>query len=137
MCPTIVAYTRCKCYKPQANKRLLKAFCLRHLAEALYSVQDFCSSPILIESRQCGREVKGVVFTTTLIVSSRFNSHPGYVVVSLDKALYDDYPSLGLEKAVNLHGKKTNVNRNTRNTVNDSFKIKGPPTLPSKRKVIL
>ena len=33
----------------------------------------------------------GVVFTTTLIARSGFDPHPGHVVASLDKALYDDY----------------------------------------------
>ena len=28
---------------------------------------------------------------TTLIVRSGFNPHPGHVVASLDKTLYDDY----------------------------------------------
>ena len=46
---------------------------------------------VLIFRRQCGRESKGVVFTTTLIARSKFNPHPGHVVASLEKAFYDDY----------------------------------------------
>ena len=34
---------------------------------------------------------KGVVFMTTLIERSGFNPHPGHVVASLDKTVYDDY----------------------------------------------
>ena len=34
---------------------------------------------------------KGVVLGTTLIAWSGFNPHPGHVVASLDKMLYDDY----------------------------------------------
>ena len=41
--------------------------------------------------RQLGRMGKGVVFATTLIELSGFNPHPGHVVASLDKTLYDDY----------------------------------------------
>ena len=41
--------------------------------------------------RQRGQMGKGVVFTTTLIAWSQFNPHPGHVVSSLDKTLYDDY----------------------------------------------
>ena len=41
--------------------------------------------------RQRGQMGKGVVFTTTLIKWSGFNPHPGHVVASLDKTLYDDY----------------------------------------------
>ena len=49
------------------------------------------STPDPQNSRQRGRMGKGVVFTTTLIEWSGFNPHPGHVVVSLDKTLYDDY----------------------------------------------
>ena len=45
----------------------------------------------LILCWQRGRMGKGVVFTTTLIEWSGFNPHPGQVVASLDKTLYDDY----------------------------------------------
>ena len=42
-------------------------------------------------SRQRGQKGKNVVFATTLIARSGFNSHPGHAVVaSLDKTLYDD-----------------------------------------------
>ena len=41
--------------------------------------------------QQHGRMGKGVVFTTTLIKWSGFNPHPGHIVASLDKTLYDDY----------------------------------------------
>ena len=44
--------------------------------------------------RQRGRKGKGVVFansTTTLIARSRFDPHPGHVIASLDKTLYDHY----------------------------------------------
>ena len=41
-----------------------------------------------------GREAKGVVFTTILIVDLGFNPHPGRVVASLDKTLHDDYRCL-------------------------------------------
>ena len=41
--------------------------------------------------RQRGLKGKGVVFTNTPIAESVFNPHPGHVVASLDKALYDDY----------------------------------------------
>ena len=34
---------------------------------------------------------KGVVFTTILIAWSGFNPHPGHVVASLDKTLYDNF----------------------------------------------
>ena len=51
---------------------------------------DF-STYILIFRRQRGRESKSVVFTTTLIARSKFNPHPGHVVVSLEKAFYDYY----------------------------------------------
>ena len=51
---------------------------------------DF-SGYVLIFRRQCGRESKGVVFTTTLIARSKFNPHPGHVFASLEKAFYDDY----------------------------------------------
>ena len=44
-----------------------------------------------VEKLQRGRKGKGAVFTTTLIAWSRFNPHPGHVVVSLDKTLYDHY----------------------------------------------
>ena len=40
---------------------------------------------------QRGREGKGVVFMTILIEWFGFNLHPGHVVASLDKTLYDDY----------------------------------------------
>ena len=32
-----------------------------------------------------------VVFMTTLVEWPRFNPHPGHVVASLDKMLYEDY----------------------------------------------
>ena len=32
-----------------------------------------------------------VVFMTTLVEWPRFNPHPGHVVASLDKTLYEDY----------------------------------------------
>ena len=51
---------------------------------------DF-SAYVLIFPRQCGRESKGVVFTTTLIARSKFNPHPAHVFASLKKAFYDDY----------------------------------------------
>ena len=37
--------------------------------------------------KEAGGVGKGVVFTTMMW----FNLHPGHVVASLDKALYDDY----------------------------------------------
>ena len=43
------------------------------------------------QHRQRGRKGKGVVFTMTPLARSGFNSHPGYVVASLNEALYDDY----------------------------------------------
>ena len=51
----------------------------------------FYKNRFLSFSRQRGRMSKGVVFTTTLIEWSGFNPHPGHVVASLDKTLYDDY----------------------------------------------
>ena len=49
------------------------------------------SLPVYADSRQRSREGKVVVFKTTLIAWSRFNPHPGHVVASLDKTIYDDY----------------------------------------------
>ena len=40
-----------------------------------------------LESRQRGREGKGVVYTTAQIAWSRFNSHPGHVQVRRVKVL--------------------------------------------------
>ena len=40
--------------------------------------------------RQRSREGKVVVFTTTPIALSGFSLHPGHVVASLDKTLYND-----------------------------------------------
>ena len=34
---------------------------------------------------------KGVFITTTLIAWCGFNPHPGHIVASMDKTLYDDY----------------------------------------------
>ena len=45
---------------------------------------EYCSHPR-------GQKGKGAVFTTTLIASSRYNSHPDQVVASLDDTLYDNY----------------------------------------------
>ena len=36
-------------------------------------------------------EDKGVVFLATMIARSGLNPHPGHLVVSLHKKLYDDY----------------------------------------------
>ena len=47
-----------------------------------------------IELKQCDRYNKGVVFTTALITQiCQFwvQPAPSYVVLSLDKTLYDDY----------------------------------------------
>ena len=40
---------------------------------------------------QSGQEDKDVIFTMTLIAWSGFNPHPGHVVESLDKTLFNDY----------------------------------------------
>ena len=55
------------------------------------TADNFFASVNPAKSRQRGRTSKGVVFTTTLIEWSGFNPHPGHVVTSLDKTLYDDY----------------------------------------------
>ena len=56
--------------------------------------------------RQRGREEKSVVFTTTLIESCEFNPHPGHVVASLDKMLYDDYLCLVASNKQQIQWKK-------------------------------
>ena len=57
-------------------------------------------------SRQRGRMGKYVVFTTTLIEWSGFNPHPGHVVASLDKTLYDDYLCLVASKSSKFSGQE-------------------------------
>ena len=57
-------------------------------------------------SRQCDRDGKGVVFTTTIIVWSGFNLHPGNVVAFLDKTFYDDYLCLELRTSSKFSGQE-------------------------------
>ena len=49
-----------------------------------------------------GREGKGVCFTTILVAWLGFNSHPGHVVASLNKMVYDDVELGGFELAANF-----------------------------------
>ena len=49
---------------------------------------------------------KGIVFTTTLIELSGFNPHPGHVVASLDKTLYDDYLCLVASNKQQISGQE-------------------------------
>ena len=63
---------------------------------------DF-SAYVLIFCRQRGRYCKGVVFTTTLIVRSKFNPHPGHVVAFLDKAFYEDYLRMVASNKQQIH----------------------------------
>ena len=61
---------------------------LRLVAVSTYKYHFYTKTE---NSRQRGRMGKGVVLTTTLIEWPMFNPHPGHVVASLDKTLYDDY----------------------------------------------
>ena len=60
----------------------------------------------IFKIQQDFRESGSVVFTTTLIAWSGFNPHPGHVVASFDKTLYDDYLCLVASKKQQIQWKR-------------------------------
>ena len=70
----------------------------KHRPRSLVEEKFYFSAYVLIFRRESGRESKGVVFTTTLILRSKFNPHPGHVVAALDKSFYDDYCCMAASK---------------------------------------
>ena len=61
-------------------------------------------------SRQRGQMGKGVVFTTTTIEWSTFNSDPGHVFASLIKTLYNDYLCLVVSNKYQIEWTKVRKN---------------------------
>ena len=62
----------------------------KHRPRSLVKEKFDFSAYVVIFRRQSDWESKCVVFTTTLSARSKFNTHPGHVVASLDKQFYDD-----------------------------------------------
>ena len=93
------------------NRKSTLKLCAHHMAYHHHSIglsrmifvlflynQITCTiaTPSASSSWQHGREGKGVIFYDNpdriiWVQPFRFNPHPGYVVASLDKTLYDDY----------------------------------------------
>ena len=82
----------------------------------------------LKSSRQRGREGKGVVFATILIARSWFNPHPGHVVASVDKMLYDDYFGLVASNKQRIQWTRIHRNIGSLGTPNSSKQVRIPPT---------
>ena len=66
-----------------------------------------------ISCRQCDGKGESVVFSKILIAWSGFNLHPGHVVASLDKMLYDDYLCWWLRTSSKFKREESNINWKT------------------------
>ena len=93
------------------KKRSLKlaGYILRIRLSALFRFYD----NLQLHDRPGGREGKVVIFTMIVIAWSGFNPHPGYVVASLHKTLYNGYfcfdGSEQTAKSVNKNSKKSTI----------------------------
>ena len=67
------------------------------------------------ENRQHGLEDRAIVVTTTLIEWSWFNPHPGHIVASLHKTLYNDYLCLVASNKQQIQW--TRIRRNPQKTL--------------------